>query len=202
MKNNQHNHHRHSLRLKDYDYSTPGMYFITICTRDKTCIFGDIIDGCIVLNHAGNMVSERWIRLSDKFKNICIDNYVIMPNHIHGIISIKNNNVGAGPRACPDERHSDNMKIGFNTLGSHTGLPLHKIIGWFKTMTTNIYIHNVRQNNWQRFNKRLWQRNYYEHIIRNEYELNEIREYIINNPIKWELDNENPCCRSRPACLP
>ncbi len=103
-----------------------------------------------------------------------------MPNHIHGIIQITQI-VGADLRVCPN-----------NNQGEHIGSPLHKMVQWFKTMTTNEYIRNVKNNNWPPFNSKLWQRNYYEHIIRNERELNKIREYIIHNPLKWELDFENP----------
>jgi REP element-mobilizing transposase RayT len=105
-----------------------------------------------------------------------------MPNHIHGIIFI----VGADLRVCPDKNNDDIKK------GEHIGSPLHHIIQWFKTMTTNKYIACVNQYDWLRFNGKLWQRNYYEHIIRNETELNNIREYIRYNPLKWDEDEENP----------
>ena len=116
---------------------------------------------------------KKWyFELPNKFPDIQCDQYIIMPNHIHFIIII----VGADLRVCPDD------------IGEHIGSPLHKIIQWFKTMTTNEYIRNVKNNRWEPFDGKLWQRNYYEHIIRNEQELNKIREYIINNPLKWELD--------------
>ena len=96
-----------------------------------------------------------------------------MPNHLHGIITI----VGADPCVCPNDEH--------------TGSPLHRIIQWYKTMTTNEYIKNVKQNSWPPFKKRIWQRNYYEHIIRNDEELKTIRHYIKNNPLNWECDENN-----------
>jgi putative transposase len=120
--------------------------------------------------------------LPNKYKNVELDEFTMMPNHLHGIII-----VGADLRVCPD-----------NNQGEHTGSPLQKpvslsrIVQWFKTMTTNEYIKGVRNSNWLSFNKRLWQRNYYEHIIRDENELNRIRKYIIENPLKWDLDRNNP----------
>ena len=110
-----------------------------------------------------------------------MDVFVVMPNHFHEIINI----VGADLCVCPDK--NKNLKE-----GEHTGSPLHEIVQWFKTMTTNEYVRNVKQQNWPPFIGRLWQCNYYEHIIRNEDELNRIREYIINNPLYWSEDENNP----------
>ena len=112
-----------------------------------------------------------------------------MPNHIHGIISI----VGANPRGRPN---NDNGQ----THGSAPTLGI--IVQWFKTLTTNYYIKGVKNNNWKPFSGKLWQRNYYEHIIRNDGELNKIREYIKNNPINWENDSENMTRRGEPMCSP
>lgn len=168
--------HRHSIRLKGYDYSQAGAYFITICTQNRKCLFGEIVNAEMLLNDAGKMVEKWWYELKNKFPNMELDQYVVMPNHFHGIIQII---VGADLRVCPDNS------------GEHTGSPLHRMVQWFKTITTNEYIHNVKINNWQPFEGKLWQRNYYEHIIRNENELNHIREYIINNPLQWQFDREN-----------
>lgn len=178
------------MRLSQYDYSKNGYYFVTICNKDRTCCFGDVVNGDMVLNNAGTMVDDMWNRLSKKFDHISIDHYIIMPKHIHGIIIIgsgnttgehmgsplhhdgTNANVGADPRACPNEK----------TMG------MSQIIQWFKTMTTNKYMHGVRAYDWKPFDKKLWQRSFYDHIIRNECELNKICEYIINNPGEWEND--------------
>ena len=112
-----------------------------------------------------------WNELPNHFKNeIDLDEYVIMPNHVHGIIVIKN--VGADRRVCP------NIKLG-------------NIIQWFKTMTTNEYIKKIKSDDWPKFDKRIWQRNYYERIIRNEKEYRKIREYIKMNPKTWERDRNN-----------
>jgi len=169
-------HHRRSIRLKGYDYSQAGAYFVTICTQNRECLFGEILDREMALNNPGRMV-EKWYReLENKFTDIVCDQCAIMPNHIHFVIQT---GVGADLGVCPD-------------TGEHIGSPLHTVIQWFKTMATNEYIRGVKQNGWSTFPGKLWQRNYYEHIVRNENELNRIREYIMNNPLQWELDRENP----------
>ncbi|GBC99978.1 hypothetical protein HRbin17_02511 [bacterium HR17] len=177
-------HHRRSIRLKGYDYSREGAYFVTICTQDRLCLFGEVVEGEMRLNDAGQMVERWWVELNRKFPGVRTDEYIIMPNHFHGIIVI----VGADPCVC----HDDEMVAHANQMGTHAGAPLPKIIQWFKTMTTNEYIRGVKQSGWTPFRRRLWQRNYYEHIIRNEDSLNRIRHYIATNPLRWHLDRENP----------
>ena len=166
---------RRSFRLKDYDYSRAGAYFVTICTQGKKNLFGEILKENMFLNEMGRIVEKWWAEIENKFKNVELDEFVIMPNHFHGIIII----VGADLCVCPDK------------MGEHVGSPLHRIVQWFKTMSTNEYIRNVCNHGWTPFSKRLWQRNYYEHIIRNEEKLNKIRYYIQTNPLKWHLDREN-----------
>ena len=184
-------HHRRSIRLKGYDYSQAGAYYITICAQNRDCMFGEIINGEMKLNAAGKMLHNWWNQLPHKYPNIELDEFIVMSNHLHGMII-----VGADPRVCPDI-DTENGNIVFD-MGEHTGSPLQKsvklsqMIQWFKTMTINEYIRNVKQNDWHPFNKRLWQRNYYEHIIRDENELNRIRKYIIENQPKWDLDDNNP----------
>ena len=136
---------------------------MTICAQHKEYMFGNVIDGKMILNSAGEMIKKWLSELENKFKDIELDEYIIMSNHIHLIIFIMN--------------------------GAH-GIP--QIIQWLKTMTTNEYIRNVKQNNWKPFDQKLWQRNYYDRIIRNEKELDKIRKYIFENPLKWELDKNNP----------
>jgi putative transposase len=110
-----------------------------------------------------------------------------MPNHSHVIITkIGKAPVGADLRVCPNDNRQE------CTSGEHTGSPLHRVIQWFKTMTTNEYIRGVKQHGWTPIPSKLWQRNYYEHIVRNEKELARIREYIRNNPAHWDTDKENP----------
>jgi REP element-mobilizing transposase RayT len=166
-------HQRRSIRLKGYDYSKAGAYFITICTHCKECLFGEIIDGATKLNAYGEIVEKCWCELPNHYENICLDEFVVMPNHIHGIIVITYN-VGA-IHELPLQRRN---------------MLLPKIIGQFKMQSAK-QINQLRHTHGQP----VWQRNYYEHIIRNEDELNHIREYILNNPSKWEFDEENPLNR-------
>jgi REP element-mobilizing transposase RayT len=194
---------RKSIRLKEYDYSTPGYYFVTICIHDRRCLFGEISDKGMVMNDAGRMV-ERWFReIDNKYLYVEIDEYTVMPNHFHGIIQIVGADLCVRPETpCSSEPDLENhTNINKNKKqGRHAGLPLQdiynhpsipEIVQWFKTMTTNDYIKGVKQNNWQPFNDKLWQRNYYEHVIRNEIDLSEIKEYIVNNQKKWHLDKYN-----------
>jgi len=170
--------------LKGYDYSQPGAYFVTICTQDHLLLFGDIVDGKMLLNDAGLMVQTVWKGLSRRFPNIRSDVYVVMPNHFHAIVIILD--VGAplvGAQNRADTRPG---------AGTRPAPTLGDIVGAFKSLTTNEYIRGVRRFGWTPFPGRLWQRNYYEHIVRNEDELERIREYIVNNPIRWHLDRENP----------
>ncbi|MCK8816335.1 transposase [Natroniella sulfidigena] len=172
---------RKRLRLEEYDYSQNGYYFVTLCTKNKESLFGEIINNESSLNEAGQMIEKWWIKLEDKF-NLRLDKYIIMPNHFHGIIQLKTN-------SCADSI-SEEDDICIEKAGRHPGLPLpslSKIMQWFKTMTTNEYIRKVREDDWQPFNKKLWQRSFYDRVIRSEDELNQTRKYIINNPRKWEL---------------
>ena len=157
---------RKSIRLKHYDYSQNGAYFVTICTHQRECLLGEIV-GATLCGRPNNpdLLAEKWIlEIENKFSNTKINKYIIMPNHIHLILVMD------------------------NKTGDHAGSPLHEIIDWYKTMTTNEYIRGVKNNLFPPFNKHVWQRGYYEHIIRNEISYNEIWEYIDTNPLKWELD--------------
>ncbi|MDR2145385.1 MAG: transposase [Tannerella sp.] len=209
MKYNPNIHHRRSIRLKGYDYSLAGLYFITICVNageDKHVrpnLFGKISDGKMILNDAGRMVEKWCTEISHKFSDIIIDAYVIMPNHYHAIIINNGAPVGADLRVCPDDfsEHGSGNVLGEpdggvlggrddgDVLGEHIGSPLRAVIQWFKTMTTNEYIRGVKTFGWQTFNKKLWQRNYWEHIIRNEQAYNHIANYILNNPMNWGNDH-------------
>ncbi len=176
---------RHSIRLKDYDYSTAGAYFVTLCTFNRQCILGEVFGGEVRLNDIGNVVTNWWLKLVEKFPVLETDACVIMPNHVHGIIRI----VGADPCVRPDAGTRMGVLPG---QGTRTGVPLPRIVQWFKTMTTNQYLRIKRNLVWASFPGRLWQRNYYEHIIRSENALNAIREYIRTNPSQWQDDPEYP----------
>jgi putative transposase len=162
---------RRSLRLRHYDYSQAGAYFITICVQDRACLFGQVIGNEMRPNEAGRMVQRWWAQLPRKFDSVDCDAFVVMPNHVHGII------VMMPPDAA---------------LGGHTGPPLPRIVQWFKSMTTNDYLRGVKESDWPTLPRRLWQRNCYEHTIRNDHALDRIRQYVFDNPARWAEDSENP----------
>ena len=185
-------HKRRSIRLKGYDYSRAGLYFITICVQNKGCLFGTIANHEMVLNDAGKMIGKWYSELENKFPDIKCHEMVVMPNHFHCVV--ENVGVGADLRVCPDP--GENIGPGEPILGEqnppilgeHIGSPLHRVVQWFKTMTTNEYIRGVKNAGWKPFDGKLWQRNYYEHIIRNQQSYEIISDYILNNPSKWEDD--------------
>jgi len=193
-------HRRRSTRLTGYDYSQAGAYFVTVCTQGRECLFGNIGDGEMRLNDAGQMVHKIWNDLTIKYPWIEIDEFVVMPNHFHGIIVI----VGAplvGALSHEMAGHNAAMTghnaamTGHNAesrAGTRPAPTLGGVVGEFKSITTHQYTGGVKQYNWPSFNGKLWQRNYYEHIIRDEQSLQKIREYIIDNPVKWADDENNP----------
>ena len=187
MKYDSNRHHRRSIRLQDYDYRLPGAYFVTVCAQERACLFGVVGDGEMQLNDAGRMIEQWWFELNRKFLMVETDEFVIMPNHFHGIVVITDVPVGADLRVGPVREGGDPAH-----QGAHAGAPLQMVIQWFKTMTTNEYIRGVKTALWPSFNGRLWQRNYYEHIIRNNESLNRIRQYMLDNPSHWSFDRENP----------
>lgn len=172
MKDNADILQRHSIRLKGYDYSQNGAYFVTVCTFEKKCLLGNVINGQILLNEFGIIVKHEWLKTGELHENVVLDEYIVMPNHFHCIILIE----GTARRAPTIERY------GHPTVNS-----LPTIIRSFKSAVTK-QIHQILQTSIQP----VWQRNYYEHTIRDENDLNMIREYIINNQLKWEFDSENP----------
>ena len=291
-------HHRRSIRLKGYDYSQAGAYFITICTQDRACLFGKVVNGEMRLNDAGRMVLAEWNRLPERFPHLVLDAFVVMPNHVHGIVVITNpatddtattaptivgtglvpvpnagtmgavpdagtmgaapdtgamgaapdaGTMGAAPNAgamgaAPDAGmmgavpNAGTMGAAPNagalgaapnagtmgaapdagamgaapdagmmcavpddgattrvapTVGDIVAPTVGDIVGAFKSRVTVEYIRGVKTSGWPPFRGRLWQRNYYEHIIRNERALERIRDYILTNPLHWHLDREN-----------
>jgi REP element-mobilizing transposase RayT len=167
--------HRRSIRLKGYDYSQEGAYFVTICAYKKESLFEDMI--------VGSIIEEEWRNMSERFDCIELDEFVIMPNHIHCILWI--NNVGATLAVALNNETTKKR------AGASPAPTLGNIVGAFKSMVSTEYLKWINQNNLKRSGM-LWQRNYYEHIIRNEDELNRIRQYIVENPLKWNDDIENP----------
>jgi len=171
-------HHRRSIRLKGYDYSRAGAYFITICTHGRECLLGDLSDGVMRLNEYGNIVRDEWLKTGKIRHNVVMDEFVIMPNHIHGIIIITDHRRGDRPVApTPEPIPASGPKP--KSIGS--------FIAGFKSTVTK-QVNELRGAP----GAKLWQRNYYEHVIRDEGDLNRIRQYILDNPARWAEDENNP----------
>jgi putative transposase len=260
-------HHRRSIRLQGYDYTRPGAYFVTIVTQGRACLFGEVMAGEMRMNDAGRMVQQVWDELALFYEGVQTDAFIVMPNHVHGIIILTGNvratphvhpdemAVRATPRGCPTTpRGCPNPQSGPGqargpaptsgsgqargpaptsgsgqaqgpaptsgsgqargpaptsgsgqargpapTAATAPTLGLPDVVHRFKTMTTKRYADGVRANQWTPFPGRLWQRNYYEHIIRDvganggatsRSPLQRIREYILTNPLRWHLDRE------------
>jgi REP element-mobilizing transposase RayT len=245
-------HHRRSIRLKGYDYTQPGAYFITICTHGRECLFGEIINGEMHLNEAGQIVVQTWQDLPNHISNVQLDAFVVMPNHVHGIIIITDRagvvgtgseparttmgsgsavdsdstpgpgsaggagstagpgsvgvgSVGAGSEPAPTTTTAPGSAAGSGpTTGSgpvgagsepaptepaptRSSYGLPEIVRQFKTFSAR-RINELRGTP----GTPVWQRNYYEHIIRDEFSLSRIRQYIAENPARWDADQENP----------
>lgn len=196
-------HHRRSIRLQGYDYSQAGAYFITICVQGRECLFGDIAEGGIRMNEAGKMVLQIWNELPQRFSKAEIDILAIMPNHLHGIIFLHRRGepcVRPAASHCisplPSTTKGDHKYLPYGTLPDSTS----RFVQAFKSVTTNQYIHGVNEQGWKPFPGRLWQRNYWEHIIRDETELETTRAYIQNNPAQWADDALNPYSSSALSC--
>ena len=197
-------HNRHSVRLPKYDYARPGMYYVTICIHDRRDrLFGDVVDGKMVLNDAGEYTQKCWTDISIHYPKIKLDEFVVMPNHVHGIIVIRDF-VGAGlsrPSFPPAKAGSSRPKSDVASIktGRDDRAPtLGNMVAFFKYQSTK-RINAKRQSGIQK----IWQRNYYEQIIRNEKLLLQIRQYIRNNPLNWDSDDENPSGKSpRYVALP
>ena len=174
-------HHRRSIRLAGYDYAQAGWYFVTICSHGKTCLFGEVVDRKMRLNGLGVIVKDSWADLVNHYHHITLDALVVMPNHLHGIIVLKpvlDVGVGAGLKPAPTSQGAD----GLHGLG--------EIIRGLKTFS-------ARRINQTRFTsgEPVWQRNYYEHVIRGEPALNRIRQYILGNPVRWKRTRRIPISR-------
>ena len=210
------NRNRKPNRLRNYDYSQAGYYFVTICTLNRKQLFGEIIDRQMITNDAGKMVERTWNELPKFYRGIQIDQFQIMPNHLHGIIIIigpvETGPVGTGPRACPNPNPNEGQPQGVaptvvpttvpttvpktvptTSLSVVPALSLSDIVHRFKSFTTHRYMAGVKNNGWKSFDGKLWQRSFHDHIIRNEESLDNIRAYIQNNPLKWESDTNNSC---------
>ena len=178
-------HHRRLIRLKGYDYSQTGAYFVTMCVKNKENWLGKITDGEEVLSEIGSIAEKCWNEILTHYPCVQLDKYVIMPNHIHGIIKIIDNDFVGAENLQPLHQIQPLPKI--NQYQKIISKSLGSIIRGFKIGVT-------KWCNLHKYELFAWQRNYHEHIVRNEKELNRIREYIVNNPLRWQFDRENPEC--------
>lgn len=218
-------HNRRSIRLKGYDYSRAGLYFITLCVQNRERLFGEIrpVEATVetpveatlrgrlnittdnkskyapigsrrqmILNDAGKMIEKWYAELENKYPNIRRHEFVVMPNHFHCIVEITDAvvsewdaHVGAPLRGRTD---GNNAVSPYGPHNKKYNPVIGDAVGWFKTMTTNEYIRGVKNHGWTRFDGKLWQRNYWEHIIRDQDSYGRIAEYIIRNPDKWDED--------------
>lgn len=171
-------HHRRSIRLPGYDYSLGGVYFLTLCTYQREALFGRIADGAMHLNDSGKIVQDEWLRTASIRPEVQLDTLVVMPNHLHAIV-LFSPTTGRGVEG---------------SVGAHGRAPLHRspkslgsLVAGFKASATK-HVNQVRHNP----GAPVWQRNYYERIIRNECELTRIRDYVAMNPSRWSDDDLNP----------
>jgi REP element-mobilizing transposase RayT len=171
---NAENHHRRSIRIKGYDYRQTGAYFVTLVTFKRECLFGEVVGEQVRLTTIGEVAGREWARLERRFPYIRLDEYLVMPNHVHGIVVI-----GGGGLAEGSWTSEARFQVAGKSLGAVMRTYKSSLAGWF---------------NRSRFAKGnpLWQRNYYEHILRNEWDLERVREYIRDNPKHWAQDEENP----------
>ncbi|HUT16412.1 MAG TPA: transposase [Anaerolineae bacterium] len=192
-----------STRLRSWDYAAAGWYFVTICTRGGECSFGDVIDGQMRLSPIGDVACRYWVGTPEHVENVTLDSFIVMPNHVHGIVIIEKK----ARSGCQDATGSDGCRdvaspgarpsacnVSTDTVESrHHCMPrilpkagsLSAIVRSYKAAVTRC----CRQNGYSTF---AWQPRFYDHIIRNEESVRRMREYIENNPLKWELDKYHP----------
>jgi len=185
---------RRSIRLRGYNYSLPGAYFVTVCAYRKQMLFGEIISGQMRMSHVGRVVETRWLSLPDHFDYVTLDEFVIMPNHFHAIAMVLGDDIDrtidGSDRYVDDVVGARHASPGDDACVVPTGprpRSLAALIGSFKSAVTK-QVHEAGYG----LGSPVWQRNYYEHIVRDEASLNRIREYISANPVRWEFDRENP----------
>jgi REP element-mobilizing transposase RayT len=166
-------HHRQSIRLKNYDYSQAGAYFITICTHQKQCLFGNIKNGRMRLNHLGAIADQYWQQIPEHFPNTALDIYIIMPNHLHGILWI-----------IESDKNEENPR----KFGNIVKRSISSMMRSYKAVVTK----EIKKACNLQGRYSIWQKRYYDQIIRSEKMLNNIRQYILENPINWDRDEEKP----------
>ena len=179
---------RKSPRLPGYDYNLEGGYFITLMTHNHIPGFGEVVDGEMRMNEVGEMIQKEWLNFSEGFPTIQLDQFIVMPNHFHGILFITELEVGEGLVPSRKSPHRENDVI--RRAPTRDAPTLGDIIGAFKSKTTNKSIQGVKEFDWPPFHKRLWQRSFYDRIIRDEDELHNLREYVHHNAAKWLEEQE------------
>jgi len=189
-------HHRHSVRLPGVDYSVPGHYFVTICVKNRSCLFGEIKDGSLSLNKLGEIARQCWENIPNHYQNVVMDEFIVMPNHVHGILQIIDaDNLGVQNIEPLRQTITKNCGVGAQYFVPHLvgrNKYQHIIPG---SVGSIIRGYKIGVTKWWRNNGyvgELWQKNYYEHIIRNDKSLNNIRRYIKDNVLNWAADEENP----------
>ncbi|HOV61199.1 MAG TPA: transposase [Candidatus Hydrogenedentes bacterium] len=203
MKYNPDLHHRRSIRLQGYDYTQPGAYFITICTANRKCLFGKVVDCQMRLNETGRIVRDEWLQTAALRPGVVLDAFVVMPNHVHGIIVLIDGrgtlqraptstpyaptSTPCAPTSTPCVPTSTPCAPTVERFGNPISDSIPTIVRLFKSVTTK-RINILRGTP----GMPVWQRNYYEHIIRNNESLNRVRQYIADNPERWAYDRENP----------
>lgn len=185
-------HHRKSIRLKGYDYAQEGFYFITICCQDRAQLFGEIMNGEMILNECGEIADNCWLEIPNHFPNVELYEHIIMPNHVHGIIEIKfKSAIIENP-----QQNDDNLKIVVTSVGANDYSPLRTLQRSLprspsKTIGSIVRGFKIGVTKWMRQNTNVydvWQRNYYDNIIRDEQSYQRISDYIRNNPKNWKED--------------
>lgn len=179
-------HHRRSIRLKEYDYTQPGAYYVTLCTKARQCLFGNVVKGEMRLNSLGQIAFTCWQAIPDHFPHVELDAFVVMPNHLHGILTITDTLVRAGHCSAPTIKQNHNPKI--EQFGKPVSGSIPTVIRSYKGAVTkriNLICNTTHTS-------LIWQRDFYEHISRDEESLHNIRQYIIKNPWRWVDDPENP----------
>ncbi|MCB2209858.1 transposase [bacterium] len=173
---------RKVVRLQDFDYSQDGAYFVTIVVQNRLHLFGQVVNGEMRLNDAGKMIQEICDKVPENNPGIEFNPYQIMPNHFHAVVLIRRES--DGNHEFPDGRSE-------RAVSNETSVDVINIVGRFKSLTTLLYVDGVRKYGWQPYKKMLWQRSFYEHVIRNERDHQAIVDYIAANPLNWQEDEEN-----------
>jgi putative transposase len=171
-------HHRRSIRMKDYDYSQPGAYFVTLSSYGRDCLFGEIVDGVMILSPSGKIGEQEWLRLERRSPTVTLDEVVIMPDHLHGIIMIQDKPTNEDALLQSNQMVTRQQE----EFGKPVPGSIPTIIRSFKSSVT-LRVNHLRGTK----GARVWHRNYYEHIIRSEAELKTVRKYIRENPARFDL---------------